>query len=141
TAAILLSFIIVIGLGPYMIAWLRRQKIGDLATFDQADIDALMSSKKGTPTMGGALIICAITLSTLILADLNNFYVRMALLCLLWLGAVGMADDWLKLTAGRRAGNRQGLRSLEKLLFQIGLAVLLCVFTFYHGRNIPETHT
>lgn len=141
TAAILLSFIIVLALGPYTINWLRRQKIGDLATFDQAEIDALMSSKKGTPTMGGLLIIGAITLSTLILADLNNFYVRMALLCLLWLGAVGMADDWLKLTAGRRAGNRQGLRSIEKLLFQIGLAVLLCVFTFYHGRNIPETHT
>ena len=53
---------------------------------------------------------------TLLLADLSNFYVRMALLCLVWLGAVGAVDDWLKLTAGRRAGSRQGLTSLEKLL-------------------------
>ena len=57
----------------------------------------------------------------------------MALVCLIWLGAVGATDDWLKLTAGRRRGSRQGLTSLEKLLFQIGLSVLLAVFTFDYG--------
>ena len=59
----------------------------------------------------------------------------MALVCVLWLGAVGMADDWLKLTAGRRSGSRQGLTSLEKILFQIGLGVVLSYFTYQHGRT------
>jgi phospho-N-acetylmuramoyl-pentapeptide-transferase len=57
------------------------------------------------------------------------------LLCLLWLGAVGAADDWLKLTVGRRSGNRQGLTSREKLLFQIGLGVILAWFTFNYDRH------
>jgi phospho-N-acetylmuramoyl-pentapeptide-transferase len=133
--ATLLSFVLCIASGPTVIRWLRRQKIGDLASFDQVEVDRLMEGKKGTPTMGGVLIIGAITVTTLLLADLTNFYVRMALICLVWLGAVGAADDWLKLTAGRRTGSRQGLTSLEKLLFQIGLSVLLAVFTYNYGRE------
>ncbi|HEV7300019.1 MAG TPA: phospho-N-acetylmuramoyl-pentapeptide-transferase [Tepidisphaeraceae bacterium] len=137
--AVITSFLIVIFAGPTVISWLRRQKIGDLATFDQAEIDALMASKKGTPTMGGLLIVTAIAGTTLLLADLTNFYVGMALVCLIWLGGVGAADDWLKLTAGRRAGSRVGLTSLEKLLFQVGLGVLLSVFTYYYGHQLPDT--
>jgi phospho-N-acetylmuramoyl-pentapeptide-transferase len=62
----------------------------------------------------------------------------MALICLVWLGAVGAVDDWLKLTIGRRQGNRQGLASLEKLLFQLGLGIILCVFTYFHGHLVPD---
>src|SRR3954463_11631203 len=115
--ALLLAFVLVVALGPRFIGWLRRQKIGDLANFDQAEIDHLMAGKKGTPTMGGVLIIGAIVITTLVLADLSNFYVQMALICLVWLGAVGATDDWLKLTAGRRAGSRQGVTSPQKLMF------------------------
>lgn len=141
TAAVLLSFLVCIVLGPFVIRWLRGQKIADLAGFDQAQVDVLMASKKGTPTMGGLLIISAIAISTLLLADIANFYIRMALVCMIWLAAVGAADDWLKLTIGRRQGSRQGLTGREKLLFQIGLAVILAYFTYQHGMNIPETHT
>ena len=138
TASILLSFLICIAAGPSVIRWLRRQKIGDQANFDQIEVDKLMASKKGTPTMGGILIIASIAATALLLADLKNFYVDMALLCLIWLGGVGAADDWLKLTAGRRSGSRQGLSSFEKLLFQIGLSILLAYFTFYYGQNFPH---
>jgi phospho-N-acetylmuramoyl-pentapeptide-transferase len=139
TAAILISFLICIVLGPKVIAWLRKQKIGDAPSFDQAEMDKLMAAKKGVPTMGGLLIILSIVVSTLLLADLRNFYVQMALLCLVWLGMVGAADDWLKLTAGRRSGSRQGLTGLEKILFQIGLSVLLAYFTFNYDRNTAHT--
>jgi phospho-N-acetylmuramoyl-pentapeptide-transferase len=135
TAAIVLSFLICILLGPRIIRWLKGQNIKDLPQFDQAEIDKLMAGKKGVPTMGGVLIILSIVTSTLLLANLRNFYVQMALLCLIWLGAVGAADDWLKLTAGRRAGSRQGLTSLEKLLFQIGLGVVLAYFVFNYDQN------
>ncbi len=137
TLALVVSFILCISFGSPFIRWLRRTKIGDLANFDQVEIDKLMAGKKGTPTMGGLLIISAIALTTLLLADLENFYVRMALICLVWLGAVGATDDWLKLTAGRRAGSRQGLTSREKLLFQVGLSVLLAIFTFKYGSRVP----
>jgi phospho-N-acetylmuramoyl-pentapeptide-transferase len=141
TVAIVVSFFVSVLLGPIVIRWLRAQKIADLAGFGQVEIDALMSSKRGTPTMGGLLIVSAILATTLLLADLGNFYVQMALLCMIWLAAVGAADDWLKLTVGRRNNNRQGLRGHEKLLFQAGLGVILAWFTYNHGINITETHT
>lgn len=137
-AAIFLSFAICMVLGPKLIAWLRAKKIGDISKFDQAQVDALMEGKRGTPTMGGLLIIAAIFCSTLLLADISNFYVQMAMVCLLWLGVVGMADDWLKLTAAHRGTGRQGLLSAEKLLFQIGLGLVLSYFTFRYGQETPH---
>jgi phospho-N-acetylmuramoyl-pentapeptide-transferase len=138
-AAVLFSFLFVLIFGPRVIDWLRHQKIGDLPDFDQADINKLMASKAGTPTMGGILIIAAIAVTSLLFADLANFYVQMALICLLWLGGVGATDDWLKLTRARRQEtSRQGLTSLEKILFQIGLAVILAFFTHHHGEKIPD---
>src|SRR5688500_1553771 len=134
-AAVLISFLICVLLGGRVIEWLRRTKIGDNPNFDQAQLNEVMAGKKGTPTMGGILVIAAIATAVLLLADLSSFYVRMALLCLVWLGGVGAVDDWLKLTKAHRAGDRQGLTSLEKLLFQIGLGVLLSVFTYYYGRE------
>jgi phospho-N-acetylmuramoyl-pentapeptide-transferase len=91
--------------------------------------------------MGGVLIISAIAIATILLGNLRNFYVEMALVCLVWLGAVGATDDWLKLTAARRGGSRQGLTGLEKLMFQIGLGVILAFFTYRYGFNAAETHT
>ncbi|MGD0769738.1 MAG: phospho-N-acetylmuramoyl-pentapeptide-transferase [Tepidisphaeraceae bacterium] len=148
TAAVILSFALVILFGPGVIRWLRRQKIGDQPAFDQTQMDEIMRTKKGTPTMGGILIIFAIALTTLLLADLDNFYVGMGLICLVWLGAVGAVDDWLKLTTHRRekllpAGqhvSRQGLTSLEKILFQIGLGALLSYFTYFYSQD-PNSHT
>src|SRR4051794_16397400 len=135
TVSVLMSFTIVILFGSRVIEWLRRQKIGDAADFDQAQINQMMQDKRGTPTMGGILIISAIALTTLLLADLSNFYVLMALICLIWLGGVGATDDWLKLTAARRTGKaREGLRSWEKMVFQVGLAVMLAAFTYKYGQ-------
>ncbi len=140
-AAVLASFLICMALSPRVIEWLRRKKIGDNPNFGQAQLDEVMAGKKGTPTMGGLLIIAAIATAVLLLADLSSFYVKMGLLCLVWLGGVGAVDDWLKLTAAHRTGSRQGLTSLEKLLFQIGLGVLLSVFTYYYGRDIDVART
>ncbi|HZK82123.1 MAG TPA: phospho-N-acetylmuramoyl-pentapeptide-transferase [Humisphaera sp.] len=136
TFSIVLSFLLCILFGPPVIAWLRRLKIRDLPDFDQADLNKLMADKKGVPTMGGLLIIASIAATVLLLGDLGNFYVRMGLVCLIWLGGVGAVDDWLKLT--RRTGSRQGLTSLEKLLFQIGLGVLLAYFTWNYGSNTEK---
>ncbi|HET6251651.1 MAG TPA: phospho-N-acetylmuramoyl-pentapeptide-transferase [Tepidisphaeraceae bacterium] len=135
TAAIVLAFFLCVLLGPRVIAWLRHQKIGDNPNFDQAEIDKLMAGKRGVPTMGGLLIIFSIVATVLLLGNLRNFYVEMGLLCLIWLGCVGAIDDWLKLTVGRRSGSRQGLSSKEKLLFQIGLGVLLAYFTWNYGSG------
>jgi len=136
-AAVVVSFIICILFGPPLIRWLRKQKIGDA---NLTEIHADNKSKHGTPTMGGVLIIAAIVATTVLLADLKNFYVLMALVCTVWLGAVGAADDWLKLTVGRRAGSRQGLTTREKFLFQLALGVVLSIFTYHYGSQLePAT--
>ena len=69
----------------------------------------------------------------LLLADLTNFYIHMALLCTVWLAAVGGVDDWLKLSAKKRGGTRDGLKMWEKLMFQLGLGVVLAYFIYLHG--------
>jgi phospho-N-acetylmuramoyl-pentapeptide-transferase len=149
TVSVILSLFLVIAPGPIVIRWLRKQKIGDASIYDEQEMNRIMGDKKpGTPTMGGILIIFSIAMTTLLMADLSNFYVRMAVICLIWLGAVGAVDDWLKLTSLRRAKalppgakvSRQGLTSLEKILFQIGLGVLLSFFTFYYSKD-PHSHT
>jgi phospho-N-acetylmuramoyl-pentapeptide-transferase len=135
-AAIILSFAFVVLLGKPVIAWLMKQKIGDAPEFYNADLNKLMMNKANTPTMGGVLIAGGIACSTLLLADLTNFYVHMALICLVWLAVLGGVDDWLKLTAARRSpGSREGLYAWEKLAFQIGLSLLLGYFLFSHGVN------
>jgi len=140
-AALILAFFVVVLLGPRVIRFLLKQKIGDAPEFDHADLNRLTRQKANTPTMGGVLISAAIFLSVLMLADIGNFYVQMGLLCLVWLSVLGGADDWLKLTARRRnPGARQGLYSWEKILFQIGLALLLGLFIHFHGANNPQTH-
>jgi phospho-N-acetylmuramoyl-pentapeptide-transferase len=140
TVAVVISFLFCMILGPGVIAWLRRQKVADQAKFDRADMDEMMKQKQGTPTMGGILIIASIFVTVLLLADLRNFYVLMGMICLLGMGAIGAIDDWLKLTAAKRAGDRQGLQGPEKLVGQIGLAAVLSFFTFRYGAQNPVTH-
>jgi len=133
--AIVLSFLLVWWFGPLCIRTLTRLKLGDVPEFHHEILNNSTRNKANTPTMGGVLILGAILASLLLLADLRNYYVRMAFVCLIWLGALGAWDDYLKLTSKRRGGGRDGLKSYEKLLFQIALGVLLGYFIFYHGSG------
>jgi phospho-N-acetylmuramoyl-pentapeptide-transferase len=133
-AAALLAFFVVVLAGGPTIRWLRRKKIGDTGLTDAAALQAASGAKKNTPTMGGVLIVGAIVVSTVLLADLRNFYILLGLIVAVWLAVLGGFDDWLKLTAAsRKTGSRQGLYSWEKLVFQIGLSVLIGYFAFNHG--------
>ncbi len=150
TLAILLGFLVVWLLGPRTIRTLIRMKIGDRPEFDHESLNRLTQGKANTPTMGGILIAFAVFLCVILLGDLSSFYVRMGLFCLVWLTILGGVDDWLKLTAGRRSGTRDGLRLWEKLIFQVALGALLAVFilragdaTSYQSRfqNAEERHS
>lgn len=132
--SIVLAFGIVVLMGRRTIRWLLKLKIGDRPEFYHKDLNQIMKQKVNTPTMGGILISGAILVTTLLLADLTSFYVQMAILCLIWLSALGGVDDWLKLTsATRKPGSREGLFFWEKLVFQLGLAVVLGLFIHHHG--------
>ena len=131
-----LSFAVVLFLGKPTIAWLRRLKIGDSGVSDAAALQAHTKSKADTPTMGGILIVMSILASVLLLANLREFYVQVGLVVVVWLAVLGGADDWLKLTAKARGERtRQGLFSWEKLVFQLGLGVLVGYFLYNHGAT------
>ena len=134
-AAAIVAFAVVVGAGKWTIKKLLKLKIGDNPEFNHADLNRLMRQKAATPTMGGLLVVAAIGISTLLLADITEFYVQMGLVCLILYAGLGAMDDWLKLTSQRRnPGDREGLRAWEKFVFQIGWALVLGLFIHHHGE-------
>ncbi|MEZ6241944.1 MAG: phospho-N-acetylmuramoyl-pentapeptide-transferase [Phycisphaerales bacterium] len=132
-AAAGLSFLLVVALGRRAIRLLVSMKIGDSGSTDAEALRAHAASKANVPTMGGALVCGAILVSMLLLADLSTSYVQLGLITLVWLAALGGADDWLKLTAARRGAGRQGLLAWEKLVFQLGLGLIIGIFAYRAG--------
>jgi phospho-N-acetylmuramoyl-pentapeptide-transferase len=100
--------------------------------------------KKGTPTMGGIIIILAILIPTLLLADLTKVYVRLMIFCTVWLGAIGFIDDYLKLRAKKIAqqkgiaykkGDNDGLAGRFKIFGQVMLGIVVGA-TLYFNPNV-----
>ena len=112
--ALTISFIV----GPAVIRKLTALKIGQSVRSDGPQTHLV---KAGTPTMGGALILVSVTITTLLWADLSNDYVWVALLTLIGFGVIGWVDDWRKVVEK----NSRGLPSRWKYFWQsvIGLAV------------------
>jgi len=150
-AAVLTSALIALLIGPKIIRWLMRKKIGDRPEFYHAALNELTKEKANTPTMGGLIIILATLLTTLLWAKLGNPFVRKALFLIVWFATLGAIDDWLKLTGAIRYSplsrgqarphegrGRSGLFAWEKLIFQIGGAVLIASFLFADFVNIPD---
>src|SRR4051812_14572360 len=133
-AAAALSFLIVLVLGRRTIRWLVQQKIGDTGATDAEALRSHNISKANTPTMGGVLIVGSILASVVLLSDLTVPYVKYGLVVVIWLAVLGGIDDWLKLTSKSRGStSRQGLHAWEKLIFQLGLGVLIAWFVFKQG--------
>ena len=117
--AILISFLA----GPYLIRSLTARQIGQQI---RAEGPASHSAKAGTPTMGGTLIILAFVLSTLLLADIANLYIALALLVTVGFGVIGFTDDYLKLT---RKSSR-GLSARTKLVCQFAVAFVAVLLLY-----------
>jgi phospho-N-acetylmuramoyl-pentapeptide-transferase len=136
--AILTSLLIALFIGPRIIRWLMRKKIGDRPEFHHAALNELTKEKANTPTMGGLIIIFSSLIGTLLWAKLNNPFVQKAIFLVIWFGALGGADDWLKLTADSSRRIRSGLLVWEKLIFQIAGAVLIASFLFFDFANTAD---
>lgn len=128
-----LSFAIVVLMGKRTILMLVKLKIGDAGETDAALLQEHAATKANVPTMGGVLICGAIFISTVLLADIRVNVVYLGLFTLVWMAVVGGADDYLKLTASRRGTGRQGLYSWEKLVFQLGIGLIVGFFVYRYG--------
>ena len=126
--ALLLSFII----GPRMIKRLTVKQIGQPVREDGPETHLL---KTGTPTMGGALILTAISVSTLLWADLGNLYVWIVLFVTLSFGVIGFVDDYKKLILQ----NPAGISAKQKLFWQSGAALVAAIALYVTATDAVQT--
>ena len=117
-AAIITSLLISIFFGKRIIRFLRRQQIGeeirDLGLQGQLE-------KRGTPTMGGIIIILAMFVPVLLFGDLSNVYIQLMLISTLWLGFIGGLDDYIKVFRH----NKEGLNGRFNIVGQVGLGIIV----------------
>lgn len=139
--AVILSLVITTVFGKKLISYLQKKQLGESVR----DLGlAGEQQKKGTPTMGGIIIILAIIIPTLLLANLNKTYIRLMLLCTVWLGLIGFIDDYLKIRAKRIAQQKgiaykksdsDGLAGRFKIFGQVMLGLIVGV-TLYFSPNV-----
>jgi len=126
--ALLVSFL----LGPSMIAWLRRLKVGQQVRVDGPQTHL---TKQGTPTMGGLLIIASLATSVLLWSDLTNKYVWVVLFATLAFGGIGFWDDYLKVVKKHSTG----LRAYQKFGLQIAASIAIGVFLYKFSGDHEAT--
>ncbi len=130
--ASLTALIIALLVGPRMIKWLAQYKVGQVV---REDGPKSHYSKAGTPTMGGALILVAITLTTLLWSDLKNIYIWIVLAVTLGFGAIGWVDDYRKLVYK----NPKGLPARWKYFWQSVIGLLAAVVLYFHASLPAQT--
>ncbi|WP_026947680.1 phospho-N-acetylmuramoyl-pentapeptide-transferase [Algoriphagus marincola] len=123
--AAILSLIITITFGHRIINWIRNRQIGE--TVRDLGLEG-QSQKKGTPTMGGLMIISAIVIPTLLFGDLDNIYIILLLITTLWLGGIGFLDDYIKVFKK----NKEGLKGRFKIVGQIGIGIIVGATLYFH---------
>ena len=123
--AALVSLVITITFGHHIINWIRNRQIGE--TVRDLGLEG-QTQKKGTPTMGGLMMIAAILIPTLLFANLNNIYIILLLITTVWLGLIGFLDDYIKVFRK----NKDGLKGRFKIVGQIGIGIIVGATLYYH---------
>ena len=142
--AILLSLFIATVYGKKIILFLQKKQIGESVR----DLGlAGEQQKKGTPTMGGIIILLSILIPTLLFANLDKVYIRLMILCTVWLGLIGFLDDYFKIKARKQAQaqgaaykkqNSDGLAGVSKIIGQIGLGIIIGVTLYFSNAVTVE---
>ncbi|HRR62596.1 MAG TPA: phospho-N-acetylmuramoyl-pentapeptide-transferase [Paludibacteraceae bacterium] len=132
--AFILSLFISAYFGKRIIAFLQKKQIGepirDLGLAGQMD-------KKGTPTMGGIIIIISIVIPTLLFANLTNIYIILMLITTLWIGIIGFLDDYIKVFLK----NKKGLSGKFKIVGQVGLGLIVGLIMYLSPDIVIRENT
>jgi phospho-N-acetylmuramoyl-pentapeptide-transferase len=136
--AVLLSLIITTVYGKRLIRYLQKKQIGE--TVRELGLQG-EQQKKGTPTMGGVIILLAILIPTLLFANLQKVYIQLMVLCTIWLGIIGFIDDYLKLRSKKIAKEKgieykksdsDGLAGKFKIFGQVMLGIIIGATLYFH---------
>ncbi|MEX2593923.1 MAG: phospho-N-acetylmuramoyl-pentapeptide-transferase [Anditalea sp.] len=123
--AALFSLMITILFGKSIIDWIRRKQIGE--TVRELGLEG-QKEKKGTPTMGGLMIMAAIVVPTLLFADIYNIYIILLLITTIWLGGIGFVDDYIKVFRK----NKEGLAGWFKIVGQVVIGIVVGATLYFH---------
>jgi phospho-N-acetylmuramoyl-pentapeptide-transferase len=142
--ALILSLIITTVYGKKLISFLQKKQMGETVR----DLGlAGEQQKKGTPTMGGIIMILAIIIPTLLLANLDKVYIRLMLLCTVWLGAIGFIDDYLKISSRKKAkalgvdykkSDADGLAGKFKIFGQVMLGIIVGATLYFNDSVVVK---
>jgi phospho-N-acetylmuramoyl-pentapeptide-transferase len=138
-AAVILSLLISTIFGKKIIDFLSKKQIGE--SIRDLGLEG-QNEKQGTPTMGGLIILLATIVPVLLFAKLNNIYIILLIITLLWMGIIGFIDDYIKLFKN----NKKGLRGKYKIIGQLGLGLFVGATLFFHpevtikDQNGPKTN-
>ena len=127
SAAVIVSLIISLLFGKRLIELLRNRQAAE--TIRQLGLDG-ENAKKGTPTMGGLIILAAIVVPTLLFAKLDNIYIILMLFATVWLGVIGFVDDYIKIYKK----DKKGLAGKFKVVGQIGLAIVIALGLYFNDN-------
>ena len=123
--AVLFSLIIALAYGKKIINFLRKKQMGELVR--DLGLDG-QKQKEGTPTMGGLIIILATIIPVLLFTRITNVYIVLLIISVLWMGAIGFLDDYLK----KVKKNKDGLSGKFKIIGQVGLGLIVGVTMYFH---------
>ena len=123
--SILISLTISMVFGKSLIRMLRKKQVGE--SIRDLGLDGQME-KAGTPTMGGLIILAAILIPTLLLADLTNIYIQTMIIATIWVGLIGFLDDYIKVFKK----NKEGLAGKSKIVGQIGVGLIVASMLYWN---------
>jgi phospho-N-acetylmuramoyl-pentapeptide-transferase len=129
--AVITSLIISLLIGKRIILFLQQKQVGEVVR--DLGLEG-QYQKKGTPSMGGIIILASILIPTLLFARLDNIYVLLMLLTTIWLGAIGFLDDYIKIFKK----NKEGMEGKFKIVGQIGLGLIVGLTLFFSKDVIIE---
>ncbi|MCX6336289.1 MAG: phospho-N-acetylmuramoyl-pentapeptide-transferase [Bacteroidetes bacterium] len=142
--AVVCSLLIATVYGKRIILLLQKKQIGESVR----DLGlAGQEQKKGTPTMGGIIILISILIPTLLFANLDKVYIRLMILCTVWLGVIGFLDDLFKIRARKAAQNKNvkyiksdsdGLAGISKIIGQVGLGIIIGITLYFSNAVTVE---
>ena len=142
--AVLLSLVIATVYGKRLILFLQKKQIGETVRDLGLQGEHL---KKGTPTMGGIIILLSILIPTLLFANLDKVYIRLMILCTVWLGIIGFLDDYFKIRARKSAQQKgesykkkdsDGLAGISKIIGQVGFGIIIGTTLYFSNAVTVE---
>ncbi len=132
--ASIIAILVSIIFGKKMITFLQKKQIGE--TIRDLGLEGQMS-KKGTPTMGGIIIIASLLTAVLLICDLSNIYIQILIITTLWCGALGFLDDYIKVFKH----DKNGLSEKNKLIGQFGLGLTVALFVCFSPKIVVRETT